>query len=144
MSRLGRDKTLQNNGGIVVNGLFEAVNGVYAAGGAASFFDLNLGRGRGRRRIASHDHCVNSGLFAGERFLYSQCVLLGVCRSAAVVPAFPLAGILGPKTLPLARGLFSCSEGRGGCLLVCSNSLRWPSMGQGCYRSSCTCERRIT
>ncbi|CAN0294991.1 unnamed protein product, partial [Ectocarpus sp. 4 AP-2014] len=57
----------ERNGGIVVNGLFEAVNGVYAAGGAASFFDPNLGRGKGRRRIASHDHCVNSGLYAGER-----------------------------------------------------------------------------
>ncbi|CAM9694020.1 unnamed protein product [Ectocarpus sp. 8 AP-2014] len=55
----------ERNGGIVVNGLFEAVNGVYAAGGAASFFDPNLGRGKGRRRIASHDHCVNSGLYAG-------------------------------------------------------------------------------
>ncbi|CAN0116846.1 unnamed protein product, partial [Ectocarpus fasciculatus] len=29
--------------------------------GAASFFDPNLGR----RRSASHDHCVNSGLYAG-------------------------------------------------------------------------------
>lgn len=52
----------QGNGGIVVNGLFEAVNGVYAAGSAASFFDPVMGR----RRIGSHDHCVNSGLYAGE------------------------------------------------------------------------------
>ncbi|CAN0376426.1 unnamed protein product, partial [Hapterophycus canaliculatus] len=52
----------QRNGGIVVNGLFEAVNGVYAAGSAASFFDPTMGR----RRIGSHDHCVNSGLYAGE------------------------------------------------------------------------------
>ena len=54
-------RVLQSNGGIVVNGLFEAVNGVYAAGGAASFFDPTIGR----RRIGSHDHCVNSGLYAG-------------------------------------------------------------------------------
>lgn len=45
----------------MVNGLFEAVNGVYAAGGAASYFDPAIGR----RRIGSHDHCVNSGLYAG-------------------------------------------------------------------------------
>lgn len=45
-----------------MNGLFEAVNGVYAAGSAASFFDPVMGR----RRISSHDHCVNSGLYAGE------------------------------------------------------------------------------
>ncbi|CAM9861177.1 unnamed protein product [Scytosiphon promiscuus] len=51
----------QCNGGIVVNGLFEAVNGVYVAGSAASFFDPIMGR----RRVGSHDHCVNSGLYAG-------------------------------------------------------------------------------
>lgn len=52
----------QSNGGIVVNGLFEAVNGVYAAGGSASYFDPAMGR----RRVGNHDHCVNSGLYAGE------------------------------------------------------------------------------
>eukprot|EP00904_Undaria_pinnatifida_P003052 jgi/Undpi1/12748/HiC_scaffold_6.g02416.m1 len=51
----------EGNGGIVVNGLFEAVNGVYAAGGAASFVDPAMGR----RHSGSHDHCVNSGLIAG-------------------------------------------------------------------------------
>lgn len=45
----------------MVNGLFEAVNGVYAAGGAASFVDPAMGR----RHSGSHDHCVNSGLIAG-------------------------------------------------------------------------------
>lgn len=46
----------------MVNGLFEAVHGVYAAGSAASYFDPIMGR----RRIGTHDHCVNSGLYAGE------------------------------------------------------------------------------
>lgn len=46
----------------MVNGLFEAVNGVYAAGNLASYFDPALGR----RRIGSYDHSVNSGLCAGE------------------------------------------------------------------------------
>lgn len=61
----------QGNGGIVVNGLFEAVNGVYAAGSAASFFDPVMGR----RRVGSHDHCVNSGLYAGEGMGYLVFVL---------------------------------------------------------------------
>ncbi|CAM9331117.1 unnamed protein product [Discosporangium mesarthrocarpum] len=51
----------QNNGGIVVNGLFEAINGIYAAGNLASYFDPALGR----RRIDRYDHSVNSGLCAG-------------------------------------------------------------------------------
>lgn len=53
----------QGNGGIVVNGFFEAGNGLYAAGSAASFYDPVMGR----QRLENHDHCVNSGLFAGKR-----------------------------------------------------------------------------
>ncbi|CAM9407040.1 unnamed protein product [Chrysoparadoxa australica] len=51
----------RSNGGISVNGQFEAINGVYAAGGAASYYDPALGR----RRIDRYDHSVNSGLLAG-------------------------------------------------------------------------------
>mmetsp|Transcript_550 Transcript_550/g.1994 ORF Transcript_550/g.1994 Transcript_550/m.1994 type:complete len:588 (-) Transcript_550:137-1900(-) len=49
------------NGGIVVNSMMEAVNGVYAAGSCASYYDLGLGR----RRVDRFDHAVNSGLLAG-------------------------------------------------------------------------------
>lgn len=49
------------NGGIVVNPMLEAVNGVYAAGGCMSYFDESLGR----RRVDRFDHAVNSGLLAG-------------------------------------------------------------------------------
>lgn len=52
----------------MVNGLFEAVHGVYAAGSVASYFDPIMGR----RRIATHDHCVNSGLYAGESWRFAN------------------------------------------------------------------------
>eukprot|EP00611_Tribonema_gayanum_P003082 TRINITY_DN1240_c0_g1_i1.p1 TRINITY_DN1240_c0_g1~~TRINITY_DN1240_c0_g1_i1.p1 ORF type:complete len:616 (+),score=230.49 TRINITY_DN1240_c0_g1_i1:1573-3420(+) len=51
----------RDTGGVVVNGQFEAVAGVYAAGGVASYYDAALGR----RRIDRYDHSVNSGLLAG-------------------------------------------------------------------------------
>jgi hypothetical protein len=51
----------KDSGGIVVNGQLEAVGGVFAAGGVASYFDPALGR----RRIDRYDHSVNSGLLAG-------------------------------------------------------------------------------
>lgn len=58
----------------MVNGLFEAVHGVYAAGSVASYFDPIMGR----RRIATYDHCVNSGLYAGES--------KGVCSGIVAYP----------------------------------------------------------
>ncbi|KAG5192132.1 putative apoptosis-inducing factor 1 [Tribonema minus] len=50
-----------SNGGIVVNGLLEAIGGVYAAGACASYHDPALGR----RRVDMLDHSLNSGLRAG-------------------------------------------------------------------------------
>jgi hypothetical protein len=43
------------NGGIAVNGLLEAVGGIYAAGACASYYDPALGR----RRVDMLDHSIN-------------------------------------------------------------------------------------
>lgn len=69
----------------MVNGLFEAVNGVYAAGDAASFFDPVMGR----RRISSHDHCVNSGLYAGE----AGCFCCALCAVRCLSKTPPAAAV---------------------------------------------------
>ena len=50
------------NGGIVVNGAFESMNGLYIAGNLASYYDAAIGR----RRVDRYDHAVNSGLLAGK------------------------------------------------------------------------------
>jgi NADPH-dependent 2,4-dienoyl-CoA reductase/sulfur reductase-like enzyme len=44
-----------SNGGIAVNGLLEAVGGIYAAGACASYYDPALGR----RRVDMLDHSIN-------------------------------------------------------------------------------------
>ena len=56
-----------------MNGQFEAISGVYAAGGAASYYDAALGR----RRIDRYDHSVNSGLLAG----YNMAASLASART---------------------------------------------------------------
>uniref|UniRef100_A0A7S2GEZ9 FAD/NAD(P)-binding domain-containing protein n=1 Tax=Octactis speculum TaxID=3111310 RepID=A0A7S2GEZ9_9STRA len=50
------------NGGIMVNAQLEALQNVFVAGSAASFYDTALGR----RRVDRFDHAVNSGLAAGH------------------------------------------------------------------------------
>jgi programmed cell death 8 (apoptosis-inducing factor) len=49
-------------GGYVVNAELQARHGVWAAGDAACFYDVKLGR----RRVEHHDHAVVSGRLAGE------------------------------------------------------------------------------
>lgn len=49
-------------GGLLVNAELQARSGVYAAGDAACFYDVALGR----RRVEHHDHAVVSGRLAGE------------------------------------------------------------------------------
>jgi programmed cell death 8 (apoptosis-inducing factor) len=51
-----------NLGGYVVNAELQARHGVWAAGDAACFYDVKLGR----RRVEHHDHAVVSGRLAGE------------------------------------------------------------------------------
>ncbi|CAM9298560.1 unnamed protein product, partial [Heterosigma akashiwo] len=46
-------------GGVVVGATLEAAAGVYAAGGAACYYDAALGR---RRRLDRFDHSINSGI----------------------------------------------------------------------------------
>lgn len=48
----------KSNGGMVVNKLFEAVNGVHTPGDLAPYIDPALGR----RRMGSYDHSIKSGL----------------------------------------------------------------------------------
>ena len=64
-TRIGEESRLEidgRNGGIVVNGAFESMNGLYVAGNLASYFDTSVGR----RRVDRYDHAVNSGLLAGK------------------------------------------------------------------------------
>lgn len=49
-------------GGLLVNAELQARSDVYAAGDAACFYDVVLGR----RRVEHHDHAVVSGRLAGE------------------------------------------------------------------------------
>lgn len=51
----------KKNGGVVVNSQFEAIDGLYVAGDAASFYDPVLGR----RRLERLDHAYSSGVVAG-------------------------------------------------------------------------------
>lgn len=50
------------HGGFLVNAELESRSGVWAAGDAACFYDIKLGR----RRVEHHDHAVVSGRLAGE------------------------------------------------------------------------------
>lgn len=50
------------HGGVVVNGSFEYMNGLYVAGNLASYYDPAIGR----RRVDRYDHALNSGLLAGQ------------------------------------------------------------------------------
>ena len=50
------------NGGFLTNSELELRTNMYAAGDAASFYDVVLGR----RRVEHHDHAVVSGKLAGE------------------------------------------------------------------------------
>ena len=64
-TRVGEESGLEidsKHGGIVVNGAFEASNGLYVAGNLASYYDPAVGR----RRVDRYDHAVNSGLLAGQ------------------------------------------------------------------------------
>ena len=64
-TRVGEESGLEidsTNGGIVVNGAFESMNGLYIAGNLASYYDAAIGR----RRVDRYDHAVNSGLLAGK------------------------------------------------------------------------------
>ena len=64
-TRVGEESGLEidsTNGGIVVNGAFESMNGLYIAGNLASDSDAAIGR----RRVDRYDHAVNSGLLAGK------------------------------------------------------------------------------
>lgn len=63
----------QSNGGIVVNGLLEAVGGIYAAGACASYFEPALGR----RRVDMLEHSIESGLTAGYNMAVTQKTAFG-------------------------------------------------------------------
>ncbi|CAM9840844.1 unnamed protein product, partial [Phaeothamnion confervicola] len=89
----------QNNGGIVVNGQFEAVAGVYAAGGVASYYDPALGR----RRIDRYDHSVNSGMS-----------LMAGYNMAAAMMQQSYAGISGGPSPPADLNGNGDSAGDGG------------------------------
>eukprot|EP00953_Heterococcus_sp_UTEX-ZZ885_P024179 13237-Heterococcus_DN1.PRE.4 len=73
------------NGGIAVNGLLEAVGGIYAAGACASYYDPALGR----RRVDMLDHSINSL----QQLIAVHCFrrLMRDKRSSAVVSAGALA-----------------------------------------------------
>lgn len=69
--RLARDSNLEvdkKRGGIVTNAQLEASSGIYVAGNAASYYDVQLGR----RRVDMYDHAVNSGLVAGQNMVASR------------------------------------------------------------------------
>ncbi|KAJ0172437.1 hypothetical protein K1T71_011587 [Dendrolimus kikuchii] len=64
-SELARSSGLETHpelGGLVVNAELQARSDVFAAGDAACFYDVALGR----RRVEHHDHAVVSGRLAGE------------------------------------------------------------------------------
>lgn len=52
----------QVDGGYLVNAELESRSNLWAAGDAASFYDVKLGR----RRVEHHDHAIVSGRLAGE------------------------------------------------------------------------------
>lgn len=54
-----------NLGGFLVNAELEARTDVFAAGDAACFYDVQLGR----RRVEHHDHAIVSGRLAGENMV---------------------------------------------------------------------------
>lgn len=54
-----------NLGGFLVNAELEARTDVFAAGDAACFYDMQLGR----RRVEHHDHAIVSGRLAGENMI---------------------------------------------------------------------------
>jgi programmed cell death 8 (apoptosis-inducing factor) len=57
------------NGGILVNSQFEAIDGLYAAGNAASYFDPKIGL---RRRLQRYEHAIHSGEVAGYNMSHEQ------------------------------------------------------------------------
>ncbi|XP_075982138.1 apoptosis-inducing factor 1, mitochondrial-like isoform X2 [Anticarsia gemmatalis] len=62
LARASQLETHPALGGVLVNAELQARAGVWAAGDAACFYDVVLGR----RRVEHHDHAVVSGRLAGE------------------------------------------------------------------------------
>jgi hypothetical protein len=88
-----------------VNGQFEAISGVYAAGGAASYYDAALGR----RRIDRYDHSVNSGLLAGYNMAASLASARTQFSEQVRTTILPLLLLLSITTLT-AKIVYYCAD----------------------------------